>query len=293
MNTLRNLRSFVAVAQTGGLAAAADRVALTPAAVSLQLRALEAELRCELFARGGRHLVLNDAGRDLLPRAERLVALHDEMRSAAARGSATAAGPAVTGLYRIGSIVSAVAPLARVVVELKREHAQLEVQLAVARSIDMAEACAGGALDAAVLVRGDAKPARGLAWTPLYSEPLVLLAHAGVRGHDALRVLAEQPFLRFERRQRTGALVQKALRQHRLEVAEFLELNSIEAITELVRQRVGVALLPRLAHARWADDPALRVLALPGPPMRREVGLLQRRDRLALPATAIVAALQR
>jgi DNA-binding transcriptional LysR family regulator len=293
MNTLRNLRSFVAVAQAGGLAGAADRVALTAAAVSLQLRALEAELRRELFQRGGRSLVLNEAGRELLPWAERMVALHDEMRSVAGRRPAGGAGTAAAGLYRIGSIVSAVAPLARVVVELKREHPQLEVKLAVARSIDMAAACAAGTLDAAVLVRGDARPTRGLAWTPLYSEPLVLLAHAGVRGHDALRTLAEQPFLRFERQQRTGVLVQKALRRHRLKVAEFLELNAIEAIVELVRQRVGVALLPRLAHARWAEDPALRVLALPGPAMRREVGLLQRRDRLALPAAAIVAALQR
>lgn len=292
MNTLRNLRSFVAVAHSGSLAAAADRVALTAAAVSLQLRALETEFRRELFLRGGRSLVLNDAGRELLPWAERLLALHDEMRGAAGPRTA-AAGAQIAGQYRIGSIVSAVGPLSRVVVALKREHPRLDVTLAVARSVDMAAACAEGTLDAAVLVRGDARPARGLVWTPLYAEPLVVLAHAGLRGRDALRTLADQPFLRFERQQRTGALVQRVLRQHRLRLNEFLELNSIEAIVELVRQRVGAALLPRLAHARWEEDPALRLLPLPGTPPRREIGLLQRRDRAALPAAAVVAALQR
>ncbi|HSW09068.1 LysR family transcriptional regulator [Aquabacterium sp.] len=291
MNTLRNLRSFVAVARSGSLAVAADRIALTAAAVSLQLRALEAEFRRELFLRGGRNLVLNDAGRELLPWAERLVALHDEMRSITSQRAASAGTP-IVGTYRVGSIVSAVAPLSRVVVGLKREHPQLEVTLSVARSIDMAAACASGALDAAVLVRGDARPARGLAWTPLYSEALVLAAHAGVRGRDALRQLAEHPFLRFERQQRTGALVQRALRQHRVKVQEFLELNSIEAIVELVRQRVGVTLLPQLAHARWDEDPALRLLSLPGPALQREIGLLQRRDRAAVPAQAIIAALR-
>lgn len=291
MNTLRNLRSFVAVAQSGNLAAAADRVALTVAAVSLQLRALETEFRRELFHRGGRSLALNDAGRELLPWAERMVALHDEMRSVASLRGAKA-GTAIVGSYRIGSVVSAVGPLSRVVVALKREHPQLEVMLTVARSVDMAAACAAGSLDAAVLVRGDARPARGLAWTTLYSEPLVLVAPAGLRGRDALRLLAEYPFLRFERQQRTGALVQRALRHHKVKVAEFLELNSIEAIVELVRQRVGVALLPRLAHGRWNEDPALRVLDLPGPALQRDIGLLQRRDRLALPAQAIAAALR-
>lgn len=290
MNTLRNLRSFVAVARSGSLAAAADRVALTVAAVSLQLRALEAEFRRELFQRGGRSLVLNDAGRELLPSAERLLALHDEMRAAVAR-QATAAGAAIAGTYQVGSIVSAVAPLSRVVVALKREHPLLEVKLRVARSVDMAAACAAGSLDAAVLVRGDARPSPGLGWTPLYAEPVVVVAHAGVRGRDPLRVLAEQPFLRFERQQRTGALVQRALRQHQVKVVEFLELNSIEAIVELVRQRVGVALLPRLAHAGWDDDPALRLISLPGPALKREIGLLQRRDRMAVPAQAIVSAL--
>lgn len=282
MGTLRNLRTFVAVAREGTLAAAADRVALTQAAVSLQLRALETELRRELFDRGGRTLVLNAAGRDLLPRAQRMLALYDELRSTDAAGE-------ISGPVRVGAIVSAVGPLAHALVALKQQHPQLDAQLVAAKSVELVAQLEAGALDAAIVVHGEASSSSPFAWTPLYGEPLVVVAHPGVKGRDALRALREQPFLRFDRTQRTGALIDRALRRHRVRVKEFLELNSTEALVELVRQRVGVALLPRLHRATWDHDPALKLLPLPGEPMLRQVGLLQRRDRRLLLGRAIAA----
>jgi DNA-binding transcriptional LysR family regulator len=287
MSNLRNLESFVAVAQLGTVAAAASRVALTPAAVSLQVKALEAELRRELFHRGGHSLVLNAAGRELLPLAMRMLKLYDQMRSAGT-GRFTAVAAEIAGLYRVGTIVSAVAQLSSVVVELKKSHPRLEVHLTVERSIRLASLCAEGGLDAAVAVGGDKGVAHGVSWTPLYAEPLVIVAPASVSGRSPTKLLSEYPFLCFDRHQLTGALVQRALRHYRANVTQFLELNSIEALVELVRQGVGVSLLPHLRRARWDNDPDLRVLPLPGLPLQRDVGLLQRRDRSEVLAQAIV-----
>jgi DNA-binding transcriptional LysR family regulator len=284
--SVRNLESFVAVAQLGSLAAAAARVALTSAAVSLQVKALEAGLRRELFDRGGHSLVLNAAGRDLLPLAMRMLKTYDQMRSAGAGGSAAVAE--IAGLYRVGTIVSAVAQLSSVVVELKKRHPRLEVKLTVERSIRLATLCAEGGLDAAVAVGGDKGVGHGVSWTPLYSEPLVLVAPASLNGRNPTKLLSEQPFLCFDRHQLTGTLVQRALRHYRVNVMLFLELNSIEALVELVRQGVGVSILPHLRRARWDHDPDLRVLPLPGLPLQRSVGLFQRRDRSEVLAQAIV-----
>ncbi|HSW22871.1 MAG TPA: LysR family transcriptional regulator [Burkholderiaceae bacterium] len=289
MNSLGNLRSFVTVAREGTLAAAAERLALTQAAVSLQLRALEAELKRTLFDRGGRRLALNAAGRELLPRAQHMLSLYDELRGVVDAGPGHAA--AVVGQYRVGTIVSAVAPLSHAVVALKRRHPQLEIKLTVAKSIELSALCASGSLDAAITVRGEGGSSRELKWTPLYDEPLVVLAHPGVRGRHAARVLREEPFLRFDRQQSTGVLIQRTLRRLGLRPAEFLELNAIEALVELVRQRVGVALLPRLRGASWDSDPALRVLLLAQPQLAREVGLMQRRDGNEMLAQAVIAAL--
>lgn len=289
MNSLRNLRTFVAVAQEGTLAAAAHRLALTQAAASLHLRALEAELKRELFDRGGRRLTLNAAGRELLPRAQHMLSLYDELRGVPDTGPGRAA--AVVGRYRVGTIVSAVAALSHAVVALKRRHPQLEIKLTVAKSLELSALCASGSLDAAITVRGEDRSSRELKWTHLYDEPLVVLAHPGVRGRHAARVLREEPFLRFDRQQSTGALIQRTLRRQGLRPGEFLELNSIEALVELVRQRVGVALLPRLRGASWDSDPALRVLPLPQPQPAREVGLMQRRDGNEMLGRAIVEAI--
>lgn len=289
MNSLGNLRSFVAVAQEGTLAAAAHRLALTQAAVSLHLRALEAELKRELFDRGGRRLVLNAAGSELMPRARHMLSLYDELRGVG--GAAPGRAVAVVGQYRVGTIVSAVAPLSHAVVALKRRHPQLEIKLTVAKSLELTALCAAGGLDAAITIRGEDRTSRELKWMPLYDEPLIVLAHPGVRGRDAARVLREEPFLRFDRQQSTGALIQRTLRRQGVRPTEFLELNSIEALAELVRQRVGVALLPRLRGASWDGDPTLRVLSLPQPRLAREVGLMQRRDGNEMLGRAIIEAI--
>ncbi len=284
MPSLRTLKSFVAVARQGSFAAGAARVALTQAAVSLQMRNLEAELKRPLFDRGGqggqggRRAQLNAAGQALLPWAERMLALdaqlHEELRGAALRADPMA------GAYRIGAVVSAVASLAHAVVALKKEHAALELKLVSAKSGELAAMVESGALDAAVLVRGSGRTPAGLGWSPLYEEPLVLLAPAeeGKR-RTAAQLLAEEPFLRFDRAERTGVLVEQGLRRLlKAPVQEFLELNSIEALAELVRQQVGVALLPRLRRASWEQDLTLRVIALPELALTRSIGLLYRRE---------------
>lgn len=282
MPSLRTLKSFVAVARQGSFAAGAARVALTQAAVSLQMRNLEAELKRPLFDRGGqggRSAQLNAAGQALLPWAERMLALdaqlHEELRGAALRADPMA------GAYRIGAVVSAVASLAHAVVALKKEHAALELKLVSAKSGELAAMVENGTLDAAVLVRGSGRTPAGLGWSPLYEEPLVLLAHAegGHKRRTAAQLLADEPFLRFDRAERTGALVEQGLRRLvKAPVQEFLELNSIEALAELVRQQVGVALLPRLRRASWEQDLTLRVIALPELALTRSIGLLYRRE---------------
>ncbi len=114
MSTVRFLRTFVAVADHGSFAAAAGQVALTQAAVSLQMRALETELRRELFDRNGRVAVLNADGRALLPQARRMLALYDEMRLPLASDEAMA------GAVAVGAVVSVMGGLSHAVAHMKR-----------------------------------------------------------------------------------------------------------------------------------------------------------------------------
>src|SRR5215468_22395 len=75
---IRQLRAFAAIAHAGSFTRAARELGVAQPALSQRLRALELELGVVLIERGNRTAGLTDAGRDLLPRAERILAeVHD------------------------------------------------------------------------------------------------------------------------------------------------------------------------------------------------------------------------
>ena len=273
MSSIRLLRTFVAVAAEGSFAAAAPRVALTQAAVGLQMRTLESELRRPLFERQGKSVTLNDAGRELLPSVRKLVALYDQMLT-----SSSAAEP-MAGTVHLGAVVSAVRPLIQATLALKARHPRLELHVTAAKSIDLLADVESGALDAAIVVRepGPARPA--LAWTALYAEPMVLLAGRSIEQAAPRALLQRHPFIRFDRSQHTGQLVERTLRKLRVRPREFLELNAIESIVELVRSGLGLAILPHLQGSRWQADARLRLIEIPGAESRK-IALVQSREAL-------------
>ena len=73
--TLRQLRAFVAVADTGSFTLAAERLFITQSALSGLIKELESTLDLRLFDRSTRRLRLSDTGRELYPQIEKI--LHD------------------------------------------------------------------------------------------------------------------------------------------------------------------------------------------------------------------------
>lgn len=283
MSSIRLLKTFLAVASDGSFAAAAQRVALTQAAVGQQMRTLEAELRRPLFERQGKTVVMNEAGRALVPQVRKLVALYEQM---------LAAGPSpdpMAGTVHLGAVVSAVRPLIQATLALKQRHPGLELHVSAAKSMELVARVQAGTLDAAIAVREPGTARAELAWTTLYAEPMVLLAPRKL-GDTALRTLLQrEPFIRFDRSQHTGELVERTLRKLRVKPQEFLELNAIESIVELVRSGLGISVLPLLQGARWQSDSRLRVVEIPKAE-ERHISLVQRRES---PAAMVVDALVR
>ena len=283
MSSIRVLKTFLAVAAEGSFAAAAQRVALTQAAVGQQMRALEAELKRPLFERQGKSVVLADSGRALVPTARRIVGLYEQMLAAAP------AADAMAGTVHLGAVVSAVRPLIQATLALKHRHPALELHVSAAKSMELVARVAAGELDAAIVVREPATAGAQLAWSALYAEPMVLLAPRKMEESLTPRLLARQPFIHFDRSQHTGRLVERTLRKLRVKPQEFLELNAIESIVELVRSGLGVSVLPLLRDARWQADARLRVVEIPKAEERR-IALVQRRGS---EKAAVIAAVVR
>jgi DNA-binding transcriptional LysR family regulator len=233
MSTIRFLRTFLAVEKHGSLAAAADRVALTQAAVGQQMRALEDELRRPLFDRSRRVATLTPAGRALIPHARKIVAAYEAMLTD------DDAAEEIAGTITVGAIVSAMGFLTESLVALKARHPALEVKLVLGYSEALAEQAEAGELDAALVVEPQHDVPVRVQWTPLYEEPLMLLASTRIASAhaDVGALLKSRPFLRFDRASATGAKVEQTLRRMRVKPNEVLEVNSVAAIIDLVAER--------------------------------------------------------
>ncbi len=278
---LKELRSFVAVARHGSFTRTGERIGLTQSAISAQMQRLEAALGYALFDRVGRSVRLNAAGRETLARAEQLIALVQELH---APGDASGRGV----MLRLGAIASVqAAGLPQALVALRGAHPSLRVRVVPGVSLALLGLVDGGELDAAVLIRPPFALPPELAWRPLWDEPFVLVAPAAVKGRDWARLLAEEPFLRYDRQSFGGRIVAQFLEAQGLVVDDAVEMDDIGGLVALVAQGLGVALLPR-GRPHFPLPPGARALALgPGGP-RREIGLV---ERVRHPQVALVRAL--
>jgi DNA-binding transcriptional LysR family regulator len=285
MPSIRSLQTFLSVARHGSFVGAGNEIGLTAAAVGLQIRALESELRQRLFDRSGRAIVLNTAGRSMVAPMADLVARYGAL-------AAPVEGESLTGKLVMGALVSALmGAFADCLLDLAGQHPALDVKLFAGLSADFTRRVEVGELDAAVVAQPPFRLPSSLAWTPLYDEPMVLIVPRQPRfaiAEEPLQILRASPFLRFDRLAWTGHLVNTVLAQSGATVREGMELNSVEAILALVRQGFGVSIVPKLANVQWSRDRALRFIPLPGAQVQRHVGLLERREHSRGRVTAAI-----
>jgi DNA-binding transcriptional LysR family regulator len=122
---LRQLQTFVIVAETGGFALAHERLHLSQPAASRQIQALEAELGIPLFDRVGRRLKLTSEGEDLAHRGRRLL---QDVESFGERARALRTGRA--GALRIGcSTQHMETVLADFLPSYRKRHPSVDVSL--------------------------------------------------------------------------------------------------------------------------------------------------------------------
>jgi DNA-binding transcriptional LysR family regulator len=277
---IRHLETLLAIADSGSFAAAAERVGVTQSAVSMQMKTLEEELGTALFDRARRPPVLNETADGLLSRVRELVRLSEDIRAVAAGGSAR-------GRLRLGIIPTAAtglvpAALARLAVRAP----DLRIRVESGLSADLLRRVAQGALDAAVVTETP-RLERGLVLNVIHEEPLVVAAPIGVGGRSDRDLLRTLPFVRFNRRTGVGRVIDSALRQRRIAVAEAMELDSIEAILAMVARGLGVAVAPA-GSITDALRETVRTVPFGSPPVMRRVALVERERGEVQAATAVL-----
>ncbi|GIF14709.1 LysR family transcriptional regulator [Actinoplanes teichomyceticus] len=279
---LRQLSYVEAVARYGGFTRAAGRLHVAQSAVSAQIRALEAELGVELFARTTRRVALTPAGEMFVARARRVLAELDGARLEIGESAAV-----VTGRVTIGA-TAALGPydLPAALAAFGDRFPGILLRLRSGRVTGLLGALDGGELDLVVGPVHADLPARFEA-LPLADEQLVLalpVGHPrGGAGRLSLGEVRDEPFVCLPEGSGLRWILDDAARTAGFAPRVRFETDSLGGIRELVAAGLGVALLARSA-AEAAGGPAITVRQLHSPPAHPPIGVIHHRDRPLTPA---------
>ncbi|WP_138466003.1 LysR family transcriptional regulator [Poseidonocella sp. HB161398] len=267
---IRFLESFVTVAECGSIAEAARRLNLTPAALAQRLQKLEQILGRPLVVRAGRTVRPTASGLAILPHARSLIESARDLSSIAANDE-----PA--GRLLIGATASALTGLLpEIVGKLRGLYPGIEYFVQPGASIPLYHEVASGKIDAALIVQPQFAMPKSTGWMAIRQEPLLLIAPEGVALDNPHEVITSHPFIRYDRSQWGGSIVDRYLRQNQLKVKEWLELDALDAIASLVSRRLGVAVVPDWAPP-WPEGLKLGKRVLPDGGYR-QIGVLWNRS---------------
>ncbi|OLP44957.1 LysR family transcriptional regulator [Rhizobium oryziradicis] len=265
---ISELKTLVAVSRFGTFSAAGDRIGLTQAAVSGQIKRLEDHIGVALFARTGRSAVMNAEGLRVLEQAKAIISMFEAL---------TRAGEGdLVGSLKIGTIASVQSTLlARALVSFRSRFARHHLHIAPGISLNLFDQVDAGELDLAVVIKPSHGVPKELSWTPLVQEPYELAIRAELDSRDWMSILRQQPFIRYERTSFGGRQVDRFLKSQSLAVQDSMELDDLQAILALVGKGLGVAILP-ITESNMPLPLGVQTIPLGDHRLIREIGIVSK-----------------
>jgi LysR family transcriptional regulator, low CO2-responsive transcriptional regulator len=294
--TLNQLRTFLAVAETGSVRAAAQELVVTQAAVSASVAALQKSLGVALITPDGRGLRLTEAGTAYARYARRILGLLDE----AGRAASAAADPE-RGELRIAAVTTAAEQIVPPILGgFRRRHPQTGVRLEAGNRDHVRSLLDRHQVD--LVLGGRPEPGWDVTVHAVRAHELVVVAapelaaaaragtgDAATAGADGLLPwLARQTWLLREPGSGTRASTDALLAD--LDISPLtLMVGSNVAIRESAQVGLGVTLLSRDAVAAELAAGKLAELLVPGTPLHRDWYLVAHPGRLPPAAARLVA----
>lgn len=286
----RRLRFLLAVAQAGGVLAAADELHMTPSAVSQQITRLEREVGCSLLTRTSQGSALTAEGLVLAEAAQEIERTLAEARARLDHGDSD-----FRGTMRIGGFQSFLSVVvAPALPGWKRQMPGVRFEVVEAEREPLLRALKAGELEAAI-VEFDAgehpKPPSGVTEVPLLDEPWKLVVPAGTLLSDIVDVARlDLPWLGVDASAASAQAVQRLRRVAGTERPTIHRYYATQTALALVAAGEGIALIPMLA-LQGVPLQGVDTLDVPGLGTRRIVMRSYPRGNEAQALVAAVAAL--
>lgn len=281
---LDQLQALVEVVDLGSISAAAKRLNLTQPAVSLQIRELESRLGMPLLRRVGRRATPTSAGRELADHARDIFETTRRALTVVRRHRDGSLGRVRIGAGNVALRYFLLPVLQR----LRREHPAIELVVSTGNTAEIAERLSRNQIDLGFT----GLPVDGGLFEAAYIRDMNLVAILPARGVDLPAIAGPRdiegwPLITLPSSSNLAQFVGDWLRSGGVEMRPAMEIDSIDAIKEVVASGLGVALIPEVAlHAGGRIDGfASRPL---DPPLSLRLGLIRRRNASDDPALRIV-----
>lgn len=270
-----HLRSFHAVATTGGFTRAARMLNIGQPTVTTQIKELEAGYGVELFLRQGRHIALTEAGQALTELTGRIMQLREEAHELLAGH----------GALQVGHLkVAAVGPFhaTAMIAAFRQRSPSIEISIAFGNSEQTLARLTGLEADVAVLAHQVDDP-RVLS-QPYSTHPVVVFVNADHpwfgRASVTLAELEGQPFILREQGSSTRLAFERAMAGAGLAIRQELEIGSREGVWKAVELGMGISVV---ADFEFVPHPRLWPIPIEGRAVRTEYRIAILRDRARTP----------
>lgn len=274
--TIRQLRYFNALAQTGHFGQAAALCAVSQPALSMQIKELESELGAPLVERRPSGAQLTSLGREIAQRANEILILTQGLSDLAESRARVLSGALSLG------VIPTIAPylLPATLNEIRRSYPDLDLRIRETRTETLVADLLSGALDLLLLALPVDHPE--VETLELLTDSFVLAAPKA--GPTPTQVLSADDLLLESR----VLLLEEGhcFRDHALEVCNMhrrgeidtLGASSLATIVRMVANGMGVTLLPKISVETETRGLELRLLEFPDPAPSRSIGLAWRKS---------------
>lgn len=234
---IRFLESLIAVVETGSIAAAARKQGITAAALSGRIKTLEAQLGANLLSRSAHAAAPTDACLNLLPRAESLIKQAHMLKS-----DIDATG--LSSTLHIGCIATALTQyMPQMIKTIRQQAPKAELLIKPGDSKQLYNLLLDQKIDAAITTHPHFKLPKGIDLSILAHQQLVLISKKP--STESLKnQLQQSPFIAYDKTSWGGQRVNQWINDLNLQKSILCELDSLETITELVDEDLGISILP-------------------------------------------------
>jgi LysR family carnitine catabolism transcriptional activator len=269
--TLKQVRAFLAVAQSLSFAAACERLHLSQSALSLTIKALEEGLGGRLFSRNTRNVALTPEGESLLPLARRLVAdwdnAEDEMRQrfTLQRGRVTlAAMPSFAGNLLPPILKTFRVRYPNVNVTVNDVINEQVLEMVRDRHVELG-------------VAFEPLQSSSLKFTALYLDRFVAVVPSdsplAQRSEIQWETLLEHPFITLQRPSTVRVMLEEHLHARGMKLPVEFESHQLATVGRMVASGLGVSAVPALCVGQMHELGA-RCITLSDPVVERAIGVL-------------------